>query len=478
LEQDRDDIQIVLSDNPSGRKLILPDVLFGTSSEHWLAMDSLPEQPLEIFDVSKTPIDAAVVLPSIPVIYGRRGTDNEFLAKDRSSLYMGLDIFGSAFFMLTRYEELVLKERDKHIRFPAIMSLAFKEGFLQRPIINEYLEILWWALRWLDPKLKRKTREYSIDLSHDVDWPITDSQGVKRAVKSAVGDIVRRKEPGLALKRLNALARSKSNKFDYDVNNTFDCIMETSEAKNLTGTFNIIACNTAGRIDGNYTLEDAWMRKLLAYIYQRGHAIGLHLSYNSYCDKGQTLYEYKRLVNECKKLSINQHIWGARQHYLRFENPVTWQNMNDAGVNYDSTLAYADQVGFRCGVCYEYPVFNLLTRTALSLYERPLIVMEVTLYDYMKLSHEKAKELIMELDNKCKLYNGKFTLLWHNSSLITKQSRYWYKRIVNEIASSKEWPRSIHNGAGNNQENSVIYEESFTRQGGDYNERKYLQTKL
>lgn len=51
-----------------------------------------------------------------------------------------LDIFAASFFMLTRWEEYVNKARDSHNRFPATESLAYKQGFLDRPIVNEYLE--------------------------------------------------------------------------------------------------------------------------------------------------------------------------------------------------------------------------------------------------------------------------------------------------------------------------------------------------
>jgi len=30
----------------------------------------------------------------------------------------------------------------------------------------------------------------------------------------------------------------------------------------------------------------------------------------------------------------------------------------DAGMDYDSTLSYADRPGFRCGTCSEYPAFD------------------------------------------------------------------------------------------------------------------------
>ena len=41
-------------------------------------------------------------------------------------------------------------------------------------------------------------------------------------------------------------------------------------------------------------------------------------------------------------------------------------------MEFDSTLSYADKEGFRCGVCYDFPVFDFLERRQLKLREFPL----------------------------------------------------------------------------------------------------------
>ncbi len=70
-----------------------------------------------------------LVLRIGPVIYG--GSETKLFAPD--DRHCTLDIFGSALFMLTRYGEVVKKERDALDRFSVIDSLAYQEGFLERP---------------------------------------------------------------------------------------------------------------------------------------------------------------------------------------------------------------------------------------------------------------------------------------------------------------------------------------------------------
>jgi hypothetical protein len=151
---------------------------------------------------------------------------------------------------------------------------------------------------------------------------------------------------------------------------------------------------------------------LLERIDRRGHGIGFHPSYNAYNDAGLWKLEWDRL----SALSPQAIVVG-REHYLRFSPPATWQIWEDHGMRWDSTLGYADREGFRCGTCYDYPVFNVRTRKALKLRERPLIAMDATLVGYRKLSPEAAAASLATLRGECQKYGGDFMLLWHNSNL-------------------------------------------------------------
>ena len=166
---------------------------------------------------------------------------------------------------------------------------------------------------------------------------------------------------------------------------------------------------------------------LLRSLHERGHEIGLHPSYRTFRDGEQTLREFQALRRACEEEDIDQPAFGGRQHYLRWENPITWQNWEDAGLAYDSTLSFADRAGFRCGVCFEYPVFNLRTRRSLKLRESPLIAMDASLLEYHRLSLEQATAQLLELKRRCRLFEGEFTLLWHNDRLLSRRARKAYE---------------------------------------------------
>ena len=209
--------------------------------------------------------------------------------------------------------------------------------------------------------------------------------------------------------------------------------MDISEKHNIKSTFFFITDHSAGKIDGDYLIEHPAIKKIIQEIYKRGHKIGLHPSYNSYKDKVQIKKEFKKLLSICKLYKIKQANWGSRQHFLRWKTPTTAANLDEAGLSYDSTMAFADHPGFRSGVCYDYPLFDLVNRKTLNLLERPLIIMECSIIDkrYMNLGTGiEAFEMIKKLKNRCRLFNGNFTLLWHNSRLVAKKEKNLYEKTL------------------------------------------------
>jgi hypothetical protein len=437
--EERPDVQITLDADESGRKLTIDDTLFATPEVGWLTAASLPPEPVRQLELSPELSPARRLPGRTPLLYGASAAQGEATVTD-DEIRLGADLFGSAFFMLSRYEEIARPVADRFQRFPATASLAFRAGFLDRPIVNEYVELLWSCLSRLWPRLERRQRSPRVLLSHDVDWPIvTRGRTFAQVARSVAGDLVRRHDPDLGVRRLRSWTAVRAGCWDHDVGNTFDFMMTTSERHGLRSAFYFIAGHTAGAIDGVYALEDPWIRSLLRRVAERGHEIGLHPSYNTYRDRVATAAEFTHLRRVCNQLGIEQSGWGGRQHYLRWRNPDTWQNWAAAGLSYDSTLGFADEVGFRCGVCYEYPVYNLVTRQRLSLLERPLIVMDATLLGDADrpngtMSEADAVRHIVGFKHRCTLFEGDFTLLWHNTWLLQRRQRAAYRICLEELA--------------------------------------------
>jgi hypothetical protein len=405
-------------------RLMVSDILFQTLESQWLHASSLPSRPLRRWQVLREVPEAQVCEDTLPLLYPATEAEAPIVTWDGNGASIGFDLFGSCFFMLTRYEECVVSVRDLHDRFPARASIAYQEGFLLRPIVNEYLEVLWAVMRRVWQFLTRPERRHRVVPTHDVDWPAIGYRTPWSLVlRGAAGDLIKRRDARLAAARLRAKI---GGDFACDPANTFDWLMTLSEQHGLRSEFYFIADHTAGIRDGVYALEEPFIQSLMRQIHQRGHVIGLHPSYESYHSPEQIAHEFSHLRAVAESLSCIPSRWGGRQHYLRWENPTTWQAWDDAGLDYDSTVGFADHVGFRSGVCYDYPTFNLRTRQQLRLREHPLIVMDCTLFDYMGLSDGEATEVLSLLARRCRMHSGEFVLLWHNSCLLTEAQCRFY----------------------------------------------------
>jgi len=348
-------------------------------------------------------------------------------------LHIGYDIIGLTYWMLSRQEEVGRTDLDEHGRFPAVSSHAFKHGYLERPIVDEWLHILGQAIHLVWPGLTLKQHRFEMKVSHDVDEP--SRYGFRSAfglIRAMGGDVLKRCAFKNALLgpwiRLNTQERIHP----LDTYNTFDWLMDLSERHGLTSAF-YFTCGRQGTAYGaGYELDHPAIRNLLRHIYGRGHEIGLHPGYGTYLDSAQIKREAARLRQVCAEEGVHQDQWGGRMHYLQWRQPITLRAWDDAGMAYDSTLTYADHAGFRCGTCHEYPAFDPVKPTLLKLHIRPLIAMDGTVLDkeYMGRRGPDAYNEFMKLKHTCEAVQGAFTLLWHNTRFTTKQERELYEAVI------------------------------------------------
>ncbi len=346
------------------------------------------------------------------------------------------DILGLTYWMLTRLEEVGRTDLDNHQRFPAISSHAYQHDYLERPIVDEWLDLLGQVIkkRWVGVELKQ--HEFSIKVSHDVDGPARYAfQDLKGLFRTMGGDVLVRKDFFSALKAPWLWLNSRQAIHPKDPANTFDWLMNQSEKNGLVSSFYFICGRTDPTKDAKYDPEMPQVRKLMREIHQRGHEIGLHPSYNTYNRPEEIAKEADRLRKVCAKEGIQQSEWGGRMHFLRWDQSVTQKAWADAGMSYDSTLGYADRPGFRCGTCFEYPAFDVASDQPLILRIRPLVAMDCTVIAgrYLGLgSTEASYEKFNVLKNNCRKVGGVFTLLWHNSFFSSPTDFDIYRRLVSE----------------------------------------------
>lgn len=343
------------------------------------------------------------------------------------------DILGLTYWMLTRQEEVSRTDLDEHGRFPATASHAYKHGYLERPIVDEWLHILGQVIERTWPSIELKKHQFSMKVSHDVDGPSRYGfRSVPALVRAMAGDVIKRRDFKSAMLGPWVRINTRAQLHRADPANTFDWIMDVSERHGLQSAFYFI-CGHTDTHDADYQPEHPAIRHLMRRIHQRGHEVGLHPSYGTYQKPKLIRQEADRLRKICAEEGIAQTEWGGRMHYLRWEHPTTLRAWAYAGMAYDSTLGYADRSGFRCGTCFEYLAFDPVTQNSMSLRLRPLIAMDVSVMAeiYMGLGKsEEAFTKFKELKNRCRAVEGCFTLLWHNTQLLSNSECDLYRDVI------------------------------------------------
>jgi len=374
-----------------------------------------------------------VLGPTLPAP-GYNKIEEPLINKTESGYKIKYDILGLIYWMLSRLEEVECENLDNHERFSSTSSHAFKHGYLERPIVDEWILILIQVIQRLWPNIKLKHQSFGVIVSHDVDISSRYIfQSAYKLARGMVSDILKYGNFTSAFRAPWMRFRSHQKLPEKDPLNTFEWIMDQSDSHNLISSFNFIAGKTHPETDADYAIDHPSIRSLMKYIHHRGHMVGLHPSYNTFNKPDLIIAEAKKLRSICFQEGIKQEFWGGRMHVLRWKHPLTLYGWENAGMNYDSTLGYADHIGFRCGTCFDYPAFDPIADIQLNLLIRPLIAMDVTVIAkrYMGLGYGiRAYDKFNQVKNACRAVNGSFTLLWHNDSLITKQARELYSSLL------------------------------------------------
>jgi hypothetical protein len=176
--------------------------------------------------------------------------------------------------------------------------------------------------------------------------------------------------------------------------------------------------------DSDYTFEMPLVIKLIKAVKDQGCEVGLHTSFNSYFSLERMRQEKNRLERISRSTVI-----GVRNHFLRLRIPTTWQIQDELGFDYDTTYGYARTIGFRAGTGLPY---NLCvdSNQILRLLEVPLVIMDRTLFDELKLSYNQALKICKEIIDTAARYDSLVTILWHHNLDYRKAYLCFYAEIL------------------------------------------------
>ncbi|WP_428744902.1 polysaccharide deacetylase family protein [Tenacibaculum sp.] len=331
------------------------------------------------------------------------------------------DIFAASFFLITRYEEYLPHIKDIHGRFSATESIAYQNGFLEKPLVDI------WAYKFLEvlkqkfPDFEHETRSYQYISTIDVDNAY--AYKYKSFIRTLGGFL----KDALHFKiftiwgRLAVLLNFKKDPFD-----TFQELLHLKKTHNIKTIFFFLI--------GDYTTYDTNVSasktkfKLLIKDMVDYARVGLHPSYYTMTDIALLKKEKERLES-----ITNMPIKRSRQHFLRISFPETYQQLIDLEIEEDYSMGYSSHVGFRASTCTPFYFYDLDFEIQTPLKVFPFALMDTTLNDYLKLTPKQSLGRIRDLKNEVKAVNGVFITVFHNESLSNYLRWRGWKRLYGSM---------------------------------------------
>lgn len=337
------------------------------------------------------------------------------------------DVFAASFFLVSRYEEYLEFKPDNHGRFPSSSSIAFKNGFLQKPVVDLWAKELAKAFLKRFPTLVFRRNEYKALLTIDTDQPFAyQGKNIFRSIGGLFHD--KTDKPVNVSERYRIM--TKGEKDPYDI---FDYIIENIE-KNSIDTRFFFPVGDYSKYDKNPSWKNDAYRNLI-YKFADKYETGLHPSYNAGGNGSLINTEAARLQTILKK-----EIRLSRFHYIRLFMPRSYNNLLGAGISEDYSMGYPDEPGFRAGIARPYPFYNVSENKQTTLKIIPFQVMDATLFDYKKLEPAGSKELILKLINETRNVGGLFVSIWHNTTLLENEVwKGWREVFEFMVKNQKPW---------------------------------------
>ena len=315
------------------------------------------------------------------------------------------DIFSASFYLLSRYEEyLPIKENfDSRGCFISEKSLAYREGFLETPLVDV------WALK-LEEKLKTLFPNYTSSTDRRFRFlPIISVNTPYRyRTYSVLGNVLRlgkkviERDWSELKKQLRVLLR-----IDQDPYCNVERIVELHNRNSLRPLFAFRISNIR------------WYKRPIYFAYStykkvlcRNYQIGL-------CVSGVASNSATQLKLEQKLLSriFRTRIVIGTSSLSEYVIPKFYSNIANSKIKEDFSMSYPDRIGFRASTCTPFRIYDLNKE---EYYRVEVHSVPFTTWSLkkMKLSKDEIISSATSMAKVVKNLKGEFIIASHNDNFV------------------------------------------------------------
>lgn len=328
------------------------------------------------------------------------------------------DVLAASFYLISRYEEYLPSTPDSYGRFDHRHSLAWQAQFLDRPLVNEWMNQLRAKLAQQFGTLPQPPRPVSFLPTYDIDiaWSYLH-KGWLRTLGAGMAALIKGNWKQLK-ERLQVLRGRAKDPFD-----AYGWMNQLHERLKLKPYYFFLLAPRRGRYDKNISPTHKAMQALVADHLIR-YPVGIHPSWRSGDDPAQLQAELQLLA----QLS-GQAVQSSRQHYIRMQLPQTYRRLVAAGIGFDFSMGYGSINGFRASVASPFYWYDLEKEEQTALLLFPFCYMEANSFYEQKYTAQQALTEMRHYRDVVANANGTLITVWHNNFLGSDTALQEWKQI-------------------------------------------------
>lgn len=398
-----------------GKTIIIRDCFFKKYSEplSYMREENLPEALNYYHGLNL----------EIPIIYGE-----DVYIERSDTIEVGLDIFASTFFMLSRWEEFVY-DREKFGKVNKDNLFCLKHNIGQRLIVHEYEDLL----RQLFAKIGivcRNNRQYKVIMSHDVDGMLTPtimdmSKTIYRQMRYG---LPKHKPAILSFREMLSYKMHFPNEYKQ-----FQMYQDICDKYKIEEWFLFKVCDK-GEKECTYRYDDNRVKRVINKLNKKvgtNVKLGFHPSQSTFQNRDQWKKETDRITNLLGYVPSC-----GRNHQMLYNSDTyqAWELMSMFSRSIVVSNTSVIPVGFRSGIAVPYPLFDVFRRRTMNVKELNCPIMDACIRLHNYHSIDKIRHDVCAVIDQVKKHKGILLLTWHiyirNVALINK-----YYSLCEEIVS-------------------------------------------
>lgn len=320
------------------------------------------------------------------------------------------DIFAATFYLISRYEEYLPHSKDAYNRFSHTSSLAFKNGFLDKPLINLWIKQFGELLQKKFSEFKPSESIFQFIPTYDID--IAYAYQHKSFFRTAGGILKNATKHETLLERIRVLSGKQKDPFDI-----YDWLHQLHHKYQLQPVYFFLMATKNGLYDKNISPRNTEMQQLI-FKHAEKYNIGVHPSWQT----GKTIAKLGEEIASLTKIT-GLPVHKSRQHYIQLQMPDTYRNLIQQGILEDYSMGYGSINGFRASCCSSFYWYDLSADQSTNLKIHPFCFMEANSFFEQHFSAATAAKELQEYYNTVKMINGTLITIFHNHFL-TQQDQW------------------------------------------------------